>query len=194
MNRRPEDIYSIGHSNLSYRQFAGLLRKHGVEMVVDIRTIPYSKHVCHFNFETLRSKLAKSGISYEYLGNELGTDNVKASQCLTERAVGLSHFARQAYLEGMSKLEELASKHRVAIMCAEGRPYTCHRHTVLAEDLRSRGLEMSHIFSDGRAVSARSCSPMPQRTKSGKFTQRGLFDVAVRDVKLTEHSPLRKVA
>ena len=176
MDVMKSEVFSIGHSNLNYRRFAWLLRKCDVDQVIDIRSIPYSKHVPHFNFKVLREKLEKSRFKYEYLGNQLGTSNVNLSLGFEQHPDYRHQIAREAYKDGLDQLIKIARNNRVAIMCAEGNPYTCHRHTVLSDELLKYGLEMVHIFTDGRTVPAHN-TLLPRRTKTGKFVQRGLFDM-----------------
>jgi uncharacterized protein (DUF488 family) len=65
-------LFTIGHSNHPLEKFIELLRRHGVEVVVDTRSQPYSRHAPHFNRDALRAALASAGIRYSFLGEELG--------------------------------------------------------------------------------------------------------------------------
>ena len=176
MKRQIVEVFSIGHSNLSYRKFAALLRKWEIEQVIDVRSIPYSKYVPHFNFEVLKRKLGNSKIEYEYLGNQLGSRNTR----MRGSEEGISDYRRQmatdAFDEGIEQVLQLASEKRVAIMCAESDPYKCHRHTVLATELAKHGVSMLHILKSGHTHSAFNGS-IERRLKTNGSGQRGLFDV-----------------
>ena len=173
-------LFSIGHSNLSYRKFAALLRKWEIEQVIDIRSIPYSKYVPHFNYEVLKRKLTNSHFQYEYLGNQLGSHNVrmrKWSESLTDHR---RQIACDAFNEGIERVLRCVSSRRVAIMCAESDPSACHRHTILATELVKRGVTMQHILKNGQVRSAFDVPiETPRQTES--WIQHGLFDGLVRD-------------
>ncbi|HID63001.1 MAG TPA: DUF488 domain-containing protein, partial [Anaerolineae bacterium] len=66
------EIYTIGHSNHTVGDFTALLRKHAIEVVVDVRSQPYSRYVPHFNRETLARVLREQGFTYEHKGDRLG--------------------------------------------------------------------------------------------------------------------------
>ncbi len=65
-------LYTVGHSNHSFEAFLDLLGHHGIRMVVDVRSSPYSRHAAHFNKGTLESRLPTEGLSYSFLGHVLG--------------------------------------------------------------------------------------------------------------------------
>ena len=66
------DIYTIGHSTHPIEKFISLLAQHGIQVVCDVRSHPYSQHNPQFNRETLKQDLRVSGIKYLFLGKELG--------------------------------------------------------------------------------------------------------------------------
>lgn len=197
------EVFSIGHSNLSYRQFANLLRKSGIETVVDIRSLPYSKFVPHFNYKVLKQKLHSSGFGYVYLGNQLGSHNMKVV-IQPDHLGGYRHqMATEAFADGVSELTNLASKGKVALMCVEGDPYGCFRHTVLSHELMAHDVSMTHILKDGRQADAleeprhKKVEMRPTFIDSGEFVQLGLFEAAERTRQLarSHNKPdMRKVA
>jgi uncharacterized protein (DUF488 family) len=151
---KPRVVYSIGHSNRSYEDFLEVLRTHGIERVVDVRTVPRSRHNPQFNRENLASELPKAGISYVHL-KELGglRHPRRDSVNLGWKNAGFRGFAdymdTPEFEEGLKKLLELASTARSAVMCAEAVPWRCHR-SVLADALAVRSVPVEHILSTAR--------------------------------------------
>ena len=175
MKRQFKEVFSIGHSNMSYRSFASLLRKWSIEQVVDIRTIPFSRHVPHFNYEVIRRKLHQSGFEYLYLGNQLGSDNSR----MRNSCESLSDYRRQiacdAFDDGIAKLLDQVSEKRVAIMCVECDPYRCHRHAILAAELAKEAVTVQHILKNGQVRSAFD-APVEIHVTDERWVQRSLFD------------------
>lgn len=175
MDQQNKEVYSIGHSNMRYRSFASLLRKWSIEQVVDVRSIPYSRHVPHFNYEVIRRKLGQSGFDYLYLGNQLGSHNSR----MRNSSESLSDYRRQiacdAFDDGMAQLLEHMNEHRVAIMCVECDPYRCHRHSILAAEIAKFGVTTQHILKSGQVRSAFD-APVARVMGDERWIQRSLFE------------------
>jgi uncharacterized protein (DUF488 family) len=142
-------IFTIGHSTHTLEYFLSLLTKHGIQAVGDVRSVPYSQHNPQFNREPLMQRFRGSGIAYVFLGNELGarSDN---SACYIDGKVKYNYLAEEpAFLEGLRRLRKGIESHRVALMCAERDPLTCHRTILVCRELRSPDLEIDHILADG---------------------------------------------
>ena len=196
MNLENRLVYSIGHSNLSYRAFAALLRKTGIEQVVDVRSRPYSKYVKHFNYELLKQKLKQSGFDYLYLGNQLGSDNVRIRALRDSHAEYRARLAQTSFEDGMQQLRASIERRRVAVMCVEADPYRCHRHTVIAAELEKRGIAMDHILKTGLTSHAYGDS-LQAFSDSSQWIQRTLFEAqpaAVQNDVATNDDPFRRVA
>ena len=116
MDRENKEVYSVGHSNMSYRSFASLLRKWSIEQVVDVRTIPFSRYVPHFNYEVIRRKLRQSGFEYEYLGNQLGSHNCRMRNSCENPSDYRRQIACDAFSDGLTQLLARMHEKRVAIM------------------------------------------------------------------------------
>lgn len=170
-----KEVFSIGHSNLSYRAFAALLRKTGVEQVVDVRSRPYSTYVKHFNYDVLKRKLGQSGIDYLYLGNQLGSQNLKTRALVNSEFQYRGQHAEAAFEDGIQQLLACLRLRKVAVMCVEADPYACHRHTVLAPELEKRGITMRHIFKSGLVSNAYD-QTVEAFNESSNWIQRTLFD------------------
>ena len=175
MDRQNKEVFSIGHSNLSYRSFAALLRKCSIEQVVDVRTIPFSRYVPHFNYEVIRRKFRQSGFEYEYLGNQLGSHNCRMRNSCENPSDYRRQIACDAFSDGIAQLHQRLNEKHVAIMCVESDPYRCHRHTILTTELAKLGVVTRHILKNGDVRSAFD-TPMEQNISEERWVQRSLFE------------------
>lgn len=141
-------IYTVGHSTHPLEEFLGLLKRHGITAVADVRSQPYSR-IDHFCKDALAAALKAEGVEYVFLGRELGArrderECYEGDQALYERIASLP-----AFRDGLVRLERGAEKRVIAIMCAEKEPLDCHRTILVCRHLRGRGLRIRHILADG---------------------------------------------
>lgn len=148
-----QKLFTIGHSIHSLPQFLDLLNKHQISAVCDVRSTPYSRLHPHFNREPLRQELKRHNIAYVFLGEELGGRSSDAScydaegRVQYDRIVGTDAFRR-----GLGRVREGLKNYRIALMCSEKDPLTCHRTILVCRHLRKeRDLSILHILEDGQA-------------------------------------------
>jgi uncharacterized protein (DUF488 family) len=145
-------VFTIGHSTHSFEHFLSLLRASEITAVADVRTTPFSRHFPHFNEATLRSNLKLDGISYVFLGKELG--GRPASQNFY--CDGVADYEKMAKTEmfasGIKRVIEGAKKFRVALMCSEHDPLDCHRCLLVGRALFGEGVKLIHILGDNSLV------------------------------------------
>lgn len=163
----PDDVpvvFTIGHSNQTLDDFLGLLQQHGIEAVADVRTVPWSRYVPHFNAKALGKALAQRAIEYVPFGRELG-GRPEGEQFYDDQGHVLYGrlAASPAFREGLDRALARAQTSRVALLCSEENPSRCHRHLLIGRVLRERGVAVSHIRGDGRleteaALAAREMS------------------------------------
>lgn len=134
-----EVIYTLGTSDRTAEEFLALLGSLGVELVVDVRRFPTSRFE-HFRREELKDLLEGEGFGYIYLGEELGGYRRKGY----EAYVGTEEFR-----QGLERLEELARRKRVVIICAERLPWRCHRRFI-GRELEREGFRVEHIIDEKR--------------------------------------------
>jgi uncharacterized protein (DUF488 family) len=144
-------IYTIGHSTRTIEQFLELLRAHGIQELVDVRTIPQSRHNPQFGKEALTTSLQQAGIGYSHLGKLGGLRHAgKNSLNLGWQNASFRGFAdymaTPEFQAGLDELKSLAEKKTVAIMCAEAVPWRCHR-SLIADALTTQGWQVLHIQS-----------------------------------------------
>jgi uncharacterized protein (DUF488 family) len=144
-----ETILTIGHSTHPIEKLLELLGKNGVTALCDVRSAPYSRMNPQFNRETLRDTLQKAGIAYFFLGKELGARSDDPA-CYKNHHVQYELLEKTAlFHKGLDKVCELAKKYRVALMCAEKDPLSCHRTILVARALAGKGFNIEHILANG---------------------------------------------
>jgi uncharacterized protein (DUF488 family) len=142
-------LFTIGHSSHAIDRFIGLLRLHAITAVGDVRSSPYSKVNPQFNREALQKSLKASGIAYVFLGQELGPRSEDPS-CYVDGKVRYDRLAATVlFKRGIERLFTGMKTYRIALMCAEKDPITCHRTILVCRAIRSEPIEISHILEDG---------------------------------------------
>ena len=144
-----QPVFTIGHSNLEFSKFAALLKQHGIQGVADVRSSPYSQYNPQFNRETLQRTLQGHGISYVFLGVELGARRSERDCYVNGRAEYALIARTPAFQHGIDRVIQGAAKMRLALMCAEKEPLDCHRCILVSRHLRERGQNVFHILPDG---------------------------------------------
>ena len=147
-------MLTIGHSTRSIEEFIRLLQAHGVECLVDVRTIPRSRHNPQFNADALPISLKAASIGYEHtaaLGGlrRAAADSVNAGWRNASFRGYADYMQTPQFVKAVEKLIRLAEKRRLALMCAEAVPWRCHR-SLIADALVVRGVEVEHIMSLSR--------------------------------------------
>ncbi len=147
-------VLTIGHSTRTIEEFVSILKAHGVTCVVDIRTVPRSRHNPQFNRETLPAALKPAGIAYLHLAGLGGLRRPKADSINTAwKNASFRGFAdymqTSEFKQTLDSFIELANEARVALMCAEAVPWRCHR-SLIADALLARGIPTEHIMSKTR--------------------------------------------
>lgn len=145
----PNPMFTVGHSNLELTKFVALLKQHAIQAVADVRSSPYSQYNPHFNREPLQHALQEHGISYVFVGEELGARRSERECYLNGRADYELISHTPAFKRGIERVVQGAAKMRVALMCAEKDPLDCHRCILVSPHLRQRGLAVFHILADG---------------------------------------------
>ena len=147
-------VLTIGHSTRPIDEFVRMLRGHGVQRLVDVRTVPGSRHNPQFGGDALKASLGAAGIDYIHL-KALGGLRKPAADSIN---AGWKNAAFRGYADYMQtqefdaaheRLIELARESRTAIMCAEAVPWRCHR-SLVADALTARGIPVEHIMSETR--------------------------------------------
>lgn len=146
-------VFTVGHSTRTLGEFVELLRAHGVTQLVDVRTVPRSRHNPQFNQETLPPALQDAGIGYVHLPGLGGLRHTRAdSPNKAWRNASFRGFAdymqTPEFEAGLAQLLDLAPRGQIVLMCAEAVPWRCHR-SLIADALAARGIAVEHITGPG---------------------------------------------
>ena len=164
-------IWTIGHSTRSIEDFISLLKKNGIELLADVRSLPGSKRYPHFNRETLAESLSKVAIRYEHFPELGGRRKPKPDSHNTAwRNASFRGYAdymeTQEFHDGIERLlallrndtlaspesfrgSETVTPWSAAIMCAEAVWWRCHR-SLISDYLKARGIEVTHILGTNK--------------------------------------------
>src|SRR5262245_44177666 len=146
-------LFTIGHSDHAAGVFLDLLGRHGVMALADVRSSPYSRRYPRFNREALAAELERAGIRYVFLGAELGARRSEP-ECYEGGQARYPLIARSPHFaQGLERVRQGTEKYRVALMCAERDPLTCHRAILVCRHLRDSMSPIQHIREDGRLES-----------------------------------------
>jgi len=148
-------LYTIGHSTHSLDEFVRLLRSHGIQQLIDVRTIPRSRHNPQFNKEEFAEFLRRRRINYSHAKALGGLRHPrKDSPNLGWRNASFRGYAdymmTDAFNEALDELMLKARKKRTVLMCAEAVPWRCHR-SLIADALVVREWRVFHILSTASA-------------------------------------------
>lgn len=147
-------VLTVGHSTRTLKEFVALLLDHGVNQLVDVRTIPRSRHNPQFNRDRLPRPLQKAGIRYRHLAGLGGLrharrDSINAGWRNASFRGFADYMQTPEFQEALDQLIQLAQKRRTAIMCAEAVPWRCHR-SLIGDALLVQGFRVEEIASPTR--------------------------------------------
>lgn len=147
--RAQRHIFTVGHADNSRERFLDLLLGHDITALADVRSTPYSRYHPQFNRESLRVALGAAGVRYVFMGDELGARRAEA-ECYVDGKARYELIARTPLFQaGLRRVMEGAERHRIALMCAEQDPITCHRGILVCRHLRPLSVPISHILKTG---------------------------------------------
>lgn len=158
----PASVSTVGHSTHSIEDFIAILKAHGIGELIDVRTIPRSRHNPQFNRENLPASLQAAGISYRHMPGLGGLRRARPDSINTgwrnASFRGFADYMQTAeFRANLENLIERARHRPLAIMCAEAVPWRCHR-SLIADALTARGIPVREILS---ATNARMHSLTP---------------------------------
>ncbi|MDR0943192.1 MAG: DUF488 domain-containing protein [Ruminococcus sp.] len=139
-------VYTIGYSGYKPVEFIYELRQHKINVLIDVRSVPYSKYHSEYNKETLQAMLETQNIKYRNYSREYGARQTER-KFYTDGKLDFEKFASSdAFLDGIKKVKSASNLgFTVALMCAEKEPEKCHRAILVARELRDNSFEIRHI-------------------------------------------------
>ena len=146
-------LFTVGHSNHSIERFLHLLKAHGIQHLVDVRSAPYSRRVPHFDKNIIAETLSGQEIRYTFMGRNLGG---RPSDPRHYHQNGRANYRQmreaQKFQASLDWLMEAARNSTAAVMCSEKDPRNCHRTLLVGHELRKRGPGVLHILDDGEIL------------------------------------------
>jgi uncharacterized protein (DUF488 family) len=143
-------IFTIGHSNKATNEIISLLRNNNIEVLIDVRSVPYSRYVPQANREVIELASKESNIKYVFIGDQLGG---RPADVEIKDTLGNYDYSELAssdrFREGLKRLFEGAKKYILCILCSEEDPVKCHRGLLISRELAKLGIEVRHIRHDG---------------------------------------------
>jgi uncharacterized protein (DUF488 family) len=152
LSKAPETVVlTIGHSTRTLEEFVQLIEVYGLTLVVDVRTVPRSRHNPHFNKETLPTSLKHYGVRYIHMPEIGGLRHPKHESVNTAwKNSGFRGYAdymqTQEFTNSLLKIVALARENRLVLMCSEALPWRCHRN-LISDALVVRHIKVEHIIS-----------------------------------------------
>jgi uncharacterized protein (DUF488 family) len=152
MPSSPPKLYTIGHSTRTLDEFRSILNEHQIKTLVDVRTVPRSRRVPHFNTKNLAESLPRHHFRYLHLPPLGGLRKARPDSSNTgwrnDSFRGYADYMQTPQFEaGLKELTAIAQNQPTAIMCAEAVPWRCHR-SLIADGLLARGWEVIDLFSE----------------------------------------------
>jgi uncharacterized protein (DUF488 family) len=170
-------VWTIGHSTRSASEFNQILKSHGIENLVDVRSFPGSRRYPHFNKEQLAESLSESGIVYYHFpalgGRRRPRMDSRNTAWKNDSFRGYADYMEsEAFRQAIGQLLQLARGKRTAIMCAEALWWRCHR-SLIADYLKVLGAEVVHIIDENHTEKHPYTSVA--RIIGGKLSYEGLL-------------------
>ena len=144
-------VMTIGHSTRTLEEFIRLLQAHGATCVVDVRTVPRSRHNPQFNKVSLPRSLLKADLKYVHMPGVGGLrhatrDSPNAGWRNASFRAYADYMQTPEFAQSLEGLIRLANQDRIVLMCAEAVPWRCHR-SLIADALLVRGIRAEDIMS-----------------------------------------------
>ena len=174
-------IYTIGHSNHTIDYFNELLGAHGINCVIDVRSIPASTYNPQFNKESLSNYLKNNNITYLHFGDEFGARHTEKELLDEAGKVDFDKVRKSdKFLAGIERLKGGLSKgFMVALMCSEAEPFDCHRFSLISYYLVRNGFIVRHILKDSTLIENSELEIRLLKKYDKKIPKPTLFDPVI---------------
>ena len=185
-------VFTIGHSTHDIDDFIGLLKKHKVDCLIDVRSQPYSRIAPQFNKDRLSSELKSHKILYAHFEEEFGARHTKSSLLDKNNKVDFDKVrASLEFKQGIQRLRKaLDLEYTIVLMCSEANPFDCHRFSMISYQLREE-VEVCHILKDGNLKENRDLERELLGKYNKKLPQNTLFETVTEGQQIEEAYRLR---
>jgi uncharacterized protein (DUF488 family) len=148
-----QPVFTIGHSDLDAPYFLRLLRINEIDLILDVRSAPYSRRAPQYNRSALAQSLESAHVGYAFAGKSLGGRPPDPTLYVSGRVSYPRVAGSQVFIQGLRRLSRLVVQYRIALLCSERDPLECHRFLLIGRALTIRGVNVEHILSDGSVES-----------------------------------------
>lgn len=178
-------LYTIGHSQHTVEHFVEMLRKYDINYVLDVRSIPYSKHAEQYNKEYISRYLKKMGIMYSFMGEYFGARPVDITLYSNEGYLDFNKvISSEKFRKGLANVELGLNKgNKIALMCTEKDPIDCHRAIMVSRGFELNGVNAQHIMPNGALQSQKE---LGRRLMNRYFPDRDQMSLFMLDGDKTE--------
>jgi uncharacterized protein (DUF488 family) len=149
---QPEQCFTIGYGNYPIDQFITFLQNISIDLIIDVRSSPYSRFNPHFNREKLEKSLILNDVDYRFMGDKIGGRYTNPCLLFPDGTVNYRKVQEtEKFQEGVNEvLSIISSGKKIALMCAEKEPERCHRFALIAPVLQGKGISVIHIRPEGK--------------------------------------------
>jgi len=148
-------LYTIGYSGFNVDDFVDILKKYGINVLIDVRSNPFSAYFSAFNKEQLENTLKSKHIFYRNYAKEFGAQQPERSFYTPQGYLDFEKFTTsQVFNEGYHKIENgLKQDYIFAFMCAEKDPIDCHRSIMISKTFKDNGYTVLHLLPNINPIS-----------------------------------------
>jgi hypothetical protein len=171
-------IYTIGHSTHQAELFLNLLLNHGINCIVDVRSVAASKYNPQFNKENIAHLLKSHNIKYIHLPEEFGARRTNVELLGANGKVDFEKVRKDwSFKEGLERLNNgIIKGFRIALMCSEADPLGCHRFSMISVALQRDGFIVEHILKDSSVISNKKLEELLVKKFNKKLPQPDIFN------------------
>ncbi|MBC2579542.1 DUF488 family protein [Clostridium sp. DJ247] len=172
-----KEIYTVGHSSHDNIYFLELLKKYNINCIIDIRSVPFSKYVPHFNKNVIKKFLNINGIYCIYMAEEFGAIRTNIDLFHPNGYLDFNKVKElKSFSEGLERLKDGIKKgYKICIMCTEKDPIDCHRSIMIAPELIKNNYSVIHIMPDGSTQTQQQLEDRLLRMYNLNLTQQDIF-------------------
>ncbi len=155
-------VYTVGYSGFSFDEFCKLLKKNEIQLVIDVRSVPFSKRYPEYNRDVLKNSLAQHRIYYRNYAHEFGARQEERRFYTKDGYLDFELFSKsEAFQEGVEKLcKSMQQNYTFTLMCAEKNPLDCHRAIMVSRAFSERGYKVVHLLPRNKVITQNDFNKM----------------------------------
>ncbi len=143
-------IYTIGYGSRTTDDLLAQLQQADVQILIDVRSVPYSRHQPEFSQEPLQQILAQHGLKYVFMGDDLGGRPTDPDCYIKGKVDYRKCQTKDFFRRGLGRVRRIYEQgFRICLLCSEGKPWQCHRSKLIGTALHDEGVEVLHLLPNG---------------------------------------------